>query len=153
MFGACGSCGAACCAGCCCASTPDVTPSDASASAATMIVFGLFIAVLSAEISGCLKTSVNGSDFKLPPRRQNVDEVTSPHSKVLTRGKMFAPAIPTPSHHGRTPGGRDGICIACHCLLLAVLMPRRFNVSAAACVERCAVSAMIPRTASARAAV
>jgi hypothetical protein len=61
-----------------------------------MIVFGLFIAVLSAEISGCFKTSVNGSDFKLPPRRQNGDEVTSPHSKVLTRGKMFAPAIPTP---------------------------------------------------------
>ena len=34
---------------------PDVTPSDASASAATMIVFALFIAVLSAEISKCLK--------------------------------------------------------------------------------------------------
>ena len=46
-----------------------------------------------------------------------------PDEKVLTRGKMFAPAIPTPSHHGRAPGGRDGICIACHCLLLAVLMP------------------------------
>src|SRR5215471_17823056 len=30
-------------------------------------------------------------------------------------------------------------------------MPRRFNVSAAVCVERCAVSAMTPRTASARA--
>src|SRR5215510_1959802 len=90
MFGACGSCGAACCAGCCCASTPDVTPSDASASAATMIVFGLFIEVLSAEISGCLKTSVNGSDFldcsearigldviycKLLPRSQDVDEI------------------------------------------------------------------------------
>jgi hypothetical protein len=71
-----------------------------------------------------------------------------PDEKVLTRGKMFAPAIPTPSHHGRAPGGRDGICIACHCLLLAVLMPRRFNVSAAACAERCAVASflgMIPR--------
>jgi len=38
-------------------------------------------------------------------------------------------------------------------LLLAVLMPRRFNVLAAACVERCAVSVMTSRTASARAAV
>jgi hypothetical protein len=54
MFGACGSCGAACCAGCCCASTPDITPSDASASVATMIVFRLFIAVLSA------------GDFRMP---------------------------------------------------------------------------------------
>src|SRR5262245_11042139 len=50
MFGACGSCGAACCAGCCCASTPDVTPSDASASAAMMNVFVLFMAVLSIGI-------------------------------------------------------------------------------------------------------
>jgi hypothetical protein len=34
-------------------------------------------------------------------------------------------------------------------LLLGVVMPRRFSVSAAACVERCAVSAMTLRTASA----
>jgi hypothetical protein len=38
-----------------------------------------------------------------------------------------------------------------HLRLLAVLMPRRLNASAAVCVERCAVSAMTPRTASARA--
>jgi hypothetical protein len=43
---------------------------------------------------------------------------------------------------------------ACHCLLLAVLlMSRRFNVAEAVCVERCAVSVMTGRTASARAAV
>src|SRR5262249_36862512 len=40
-------------------------------------------------------------------------------------------------------------CIACHCLPLAVLMPRRLSTSAAARVERCAVSAIAPRTASA----
>jgi hypothetical protein len=32
-------------------------------------------------------------------------------------------------------------------------MPRRLSSSAAACIDRCTVSAMAPRTASARAAV
>jgi hypothetical protein len=39
--------------------------------------------------------------------------------------------------------------IACHRLPLAVLMPRRFSSSAAACVDRCMVSVMTGRTASA----
>src|SRR4051812_31306956 len=53
MFGACGSCGAAGCAGGCCASAPDVTPIDASASAAQMTILGLFIAALSLGFSEC----------------------------------------------------------------------------------------------------
>ena len=53
MFGACGSCGAAGCAGGCCASTPDVTPVDASTSAAKMNILGLFIAALSLGFSEC----------------------------------------------------------------------------------------------------
>ena len=44
MLGACGSCGAAG-AGGCCAWTPDVTPIDASASAAQTSILGLFISL------------------------------------------------------------------------------------------------------------
>src|SRR5262249_62355545 len=99
MFGACGSCGAACCAGCCCASTPVVMQSDARASAATTVVLGVFMAVLPVEISKCRRSSVNGSDLldcsearigldaiycKLVPRRQDVDEITWPHSARLS---------------------------------------------------------------------
>ena len=63
--------------------------------------------------------------------------------------KCLRPRFQPPVIMAEAPSGRDGTCIACHCLLLAVLIPRRFNVSAAACVERCAVSVMMGRTASA----
>ena len=53
MFGDCGSSGAAGCAGGCCASTPDVTPVDASTSAAKINILGLFIAALSLGFSEC----------------------------------------------------------------------------------------------------
>jgi hypothetical protein len=44
-------------------------------------------------------------------------------------------------------------CIASHSLPLAIVRPRRFGSLAAECVERCTVSVIMDRTASARAAV
>jgi hypothetical protein len=74
MFGACGSGGAACCAGCCCASTPDVTPTDASANAAKMNVFRLFIAAFS--LGFVLNDSVNGRGFLDRPEAKWVGRQT-----------------------------------------------------------------------------
>src|SRR5207245_4615533 len=89
MFGACGSCGAACCAGCCCASALETTQSDASASAATRVVFGLFMAVLPAEISSYQSASVNGGDFPdSPEARTGTDALYCKLSRMLIAGAI-----------------------------------------------------------------
>src|SRR5262249_34228914 len=68
-------------------------------------------------------------------------------------GKMFAPAIPTPGHHGR--GTQPARWDLHRVPLLAVRRPDAATVQrvGGACVERCAVTPMTHRTASARLAV
>src|SRR5262249_39557845 len=50
--------------------------------------------------------------------------------------KCSRPRFQAPVIMAETPGGRDGTCIACHCLPFVVLMPRQFSVSAVARVEK-----------------
>jgi hypothetical protein len=72
-------------------------------------------------------------------------------SRAPAPARIVTPEIRSPPVDHRPRRWRTRwTCIACHCLPLAVLMPRRLSSSAAARIDRCTVSAMAPRTASAR---